>query len=195
MEVLKLEERSTGTGINHKLRREGQVPGIIYGGEKCHNVSANYTDFIKVFKIAGEHQLIELNLNGKKMLSLLKDIQIHPVKDTFIHFDMLEVIPDKIIKTKIPLEFTGTPKGLISGGILEELNTSMYIETQAKNLPEAIQVDISALNVGDSIHFKDIKIPANVRLIDSPDTVAVLIAGYKEQTESAETEEKAEEKK
>jgi large subunit ribosomal protein L25 len=180
MLALQVKERTAGK--SGKLRREGMIPGVVYGGKENINISADSIEFAKVFKKAGEHDLIKVQYQGKEILALIKDFQIHPVKDTFVHFDILEVTPDKVIRTKIPVAFAGTPKGVVEGGILEELHTHIAVEAKVKDLPHSIELDIKNLKIGESIHLKDIKAPANVRFIDPAGTVIVLVAGAKAET-------------
>lgn len=192
--MLDLQVKERSIGKSGALRREGQLPGVIYGGDKNINVVAKTSDFSKVFKKAGEHTLINVHLENKKFLALIKDFQLHPVKDTFLHFDIFEVTPEKVIKTKIPLIFVGTPKGVIAGGLLEEVQNNIAIEAKAKNLPQAIEVDIEHLDIGDIIHIKDVKVPKDVTITESLETALVVVAGAKasdeelEETESEETE-------
>jgi large subunit ribosomal protein L25 len=187
MLTLELKERDMAQ-TTYNLRSSGMIPGIVYGGEKNINFFTDYKEFVKVFKKAGEHQLIESTYGKKKFLTLIKDFQIHPVKDTFLHFDLLEVVPDKEIKTKIPIEFVGTPKGIVLGGILQEFHTHISIEVKVKNLPDKITIDISNLTIGDSIHVKDVTPPANVKFLDAPSTVLVAVSNVKAEAETTETE-------
>lgn len=192
MLTLELKERKTLTKTEtHQLRTKGFIPGVIYGGEKNLNVYASYGDFIKTLKKAGRHDLIEVKLNDKKINSLIKDFQLHPVTDVFTHFDMLEVSPEKELKTKIPVEFVGKPAGLVFGGVLEELQNFLMISVKAKDLPHVIQIDISKLNLGDSIHVKDVVAPKGVKLIDAPSTVIVMLSAPKAAVETAAAEETA----
>ncbi len=174
---LQVKERSIGkSGV---LRREEKIPGVIYGGEKNIPIVAKTSDFIKVFKKAGEHSLIHVHLENKKILALIKDFQLHPVTDNFVHFDIFEVTPEKVIRTKIPVVFNGTPKGVIAGGLLEEIQNHVAIEAKAKDLPQSFEVDIKNLQIGESIHIKDIKVPNNTKIIESLDTVLLIVAGSK----------------
>ncbi len=199
MEVLELKEREARKGIN-QLRRDGEIPGIIYGGEKNINVAANYKEFAKVFKKAGGHELINLKLGKKKILSLLKDLQVHPLKDTFVHFDLLEVTPEKEIRTRVPIKLNGTAKGILAGGVLEELQHHVTVLTKVKDLPSVIEIDITELDMGGSIHVSDVETPKGVTLVDAPSTVIIHLAGIKEEVETegvlegeeAETEEASE---
>ena len=192
MLTLEVKEREQITKHeNHQLRTDGFIPGIVYGGEKNLNIYANYADFIKTLKKAGRHDLIQVKFKNKEFMSLIKDFQLHPVKDTFIHFDLLEVQPEKEIRTKIPIEFVGTPKGLTYGGVLEELQSRLLIAVKAKDLPHSIKVDISNMGLGDTIHVKDITPPPGAKFLDAPSTVVVLVAAPKaavEETPAAEEE-------
>lgn len=183
MLTLQVKERTAGK--SGKMRREGMVPGVVYGGKEVLNICADYTEFAKVFKKAGEHDLIKIQYQGKEILSLIKDFQLHPVKDTFLHFDILEVTPDKQIRTKIPVELIGTPKGVTEGGIMEELHTHIAVEAKVKDLPHSIQIDVKNLKIGESIHLNAVKAPADVKFMDPADTVIVLVAGVKKESEEA----------
>ncbi|PKL11099.1 MAG: 50S ribosomal protein L25, partial [Spirochaetae bacterium HGW-Spirochaetae-6] len=120
----------------------------------------------------------------KEIMSLVKDFQIDPVKDTFLHFDLLEVVPDKVINTKVPVKLVGKSKGVIEGGLLEELMHTLSVHAKAKDLPHEVVIDITNLGIGDSIHVKDIEPPKNVQFTDVPDSVIVLVAGVKAEEET-----------
>jgi large subunit ribosomal protein L25 len=183
MQELELKEREARKGNNNKLRRDGFIPGVIYGGDSNQSIYAEYKEFLKVFRKAGEHELVNVKVGKKKILTLIRDFQVDPLKDTFIHFDLFEVVPNKVIKTRIPVHANGTAKGVKAGGVLEEQQDHVYIESKAKDLPASIEVDVTDLEVGDSLHVRDLQVPKGVTILEDPDAVILLVSGVKAEAE------------
>lgn len=191
MRTLEIKERDTHKGKNNRMRKAGELPGVVYGGEKSFSVSSKYSDFAKVFKEAGEHDLITLKYDGKSILALIRDFQLHPVTDRFLHFDLLEVSAEKEVKTRVPIKLVGTPKGIKGGGVLEELTDHINIAAKGKDLPHEIEIDIKDLDLGESLHLSDVKAPKGVTFTDDAETTLVTVAGAKAEVEEPSLEEGA----
>ncbi|HOJ50757.1 MAG TPA: 50S ribosomal protein L25 [Spirochaetota bacterium] len=187
MLVFEVKKREPKKDLN-KMRREGLIPGIIYGIDDNIPVFSTYKSFVETFQKVGGHEIIKIKIENKEIMGLIKDFQIHPLTDKFLHFDILGVTENRKISTRVPVKFVGEPKGVKEGGILEEFMTSLEIEVLVKDLPHSIDIDITNLKIGDSIHVKDIVPPKGVKILDDKDSVVVHIAGAK-----LELEEKKEE--
>ena len=194
LEVQATKREKTGKQVAKKLRREGLLPAVIYGGgrpEATHiAVPAK-----EVKRLKHHHGLIKLNLDGEERMCILKDIQYNWLGDVPIHLDFQEVTFGETIEVTVELEFVGTPVGVSEeGGVLEILKREVTIETLPREIPEKITVDISNLHAGDALHVGDIPLPEGAKLVDSPDETVVVVAepeetaGEEEETEEAKEE-------
>ncbi len=172
-----------GRSAVNKLKQQGLVPATIYGGtDKPMSLQIAGRDIETVLSHAvGESILVELDITdqGKKSnrLALIQEVQHHPVRRQILHVDFHSVKMDENITAQIPVEPFGTPNGVKNfGGLLEQSVRSIEVECLPKDLPEIITVDVAALNVGDSIHIKDIQLPAGVTATDDPDLTVFIVA-------------------
>lgn len=172
---------------NKDLRKQFQIPGIVYGGKKQYPVFASLTDFKAILSKAGRNNIVELNLEGKKVLSLIKAFQVHPLTDEFIHFDLLEVDSKKEVKIQVPVHVSGTPKGVKEGGLLEIMHEFIEVICFVSSMPSEIKLDVSSLDIGESIHLKDVPVPKNTRFTQDLGSVIVVVTG--EVASSTETTE------
>src|SRR6266849_7789338 len=165
---LKAEKRAEiGRAAARKLKARGIVPAIIYGGkEKAQPLQLSVRDINAMLSHAsGENILVELEIDGEKSnrLALVKEIQHSPVGSEILHVDFHAVSMDETIQADVPLEALGIANGVKNfGGLLEQSLRSLAIECLPRDLPDRISVDVSALNIGDSIHVRDIRLPAGV---------------------------------
>jgi large subunit ribosomal protein L25 len=145
-------------------RYEGKVPCVIYGGKDQVHFSTDATSF-KPIIFTPETFVIDINIDGKNYLTILKDIQYHPVSDEVLHADFYEVSPEKPIVVSIPVKLTGTSPGVIRGGKLTQKLNKLKIKGLIKDLPDYLNVSISNLDVGQSIKIKDLAFD-NLRFLD-----------------------------
>ena len=158
-----------GKGASRRLRREGLVPGIIYGGGKdpemiatAHNKLLQHLEHEAFYS-----SIVEVEVSGKKQRVVLKDLQRHPAKPFILHFDLQRVAATDRIKMNVPLHFIGeedTP-GIKAGGTISHALVDLEIICEAQNLPEFIEVDVSGMEVGDMLHLTDIKLPQGVEIV------------------------------
>lgn len=172
---------STGTGNARAARREGFVPGVLYGGgEAPVSVSLKHNDVLRVLN-AGDliQSMVELSHDGKKQKVLTKDIQFHPVTDRPLHIDFFRVTNDTIIEVVVPAVFIGEEEspGIKSGGVLNVVRYSIEVKCPAGSIPDKITIDISEMDVGDSIHISEVNLPEGVKQGLKRDfTIATIIA-------------------
>ncbi|MFN3504963.1 MAG: 50S ribosomal protein L25 [Caldimicrobium sp.] len=184
----------TGKEVSKKLRKKGYLPAILYGKDtEPTPLSVKYSEFEKIYnKYKGETVIFTLeftNDKGVKKQAILKEIQRDPVTDFFIHLDFQSVEEGRPIEVEVPIEFVGKPIGTTKGGILEIMLHELTIECLPTEIPDKIVVDLSGLDIGDSLHVRDIQVPKGIKVIDHPEeTVATVVA------EEATTEEVGEEK-
>jgi len=158
-----------GKGASRRLRREGLVPGIVYGGGKDPQMIA--TPHNKLVQHL-EHEafyssILELELDGNTERVVLKDLQRHPAKPFILHFDLQRVADTDRIRMHVPLHFVGEDKapGIKAGGKIHHALIDLEVICAAKDLPEYIEVDVSGMNVGDMIHLTDLKLPEGVEIV------------------------------
>ncbi len=177
-----------------ELRKNGLIPGIIYGEGLKENlpISVNKSEILKLLKLKREEDfLIEIEVDGdkNKFVTLIKEEQYHPVTDEVIHVDFHSVSLEKEIVAKVPIHFIGEPKGVKAGGVLYKALHELEVEAKPLDLPSFIEVDISDLEVGDSIHIEDLKVPQNVKILHDPFETVVSVTKVEEEVEVTKPEE------
>ncbi len=138
-----------------KQRKEGRVPCVIYGGKDQKHFSLDQKDFKKII-FTPEVFIIKIDLGGETFETILQDIQYHPVTDIVLHADFLELIPGKHVTLAIPVELEGTAPGAIKGGKLQLKLRKIRVKGLVEDMPEHIVLNISDLDIGNSIKMKDI---------------------------------------
>jgi len=172
----------TGKGAARQLRRDGKVPAVLYGHGECLLLTINPDGLMKILKShAGGTSLISLDIAGvkskPKRTALLRDFQVDPVEGHVLHADLFEISMDKPIRVKVPLHVIGgTPEGVKEGGILHHNMRELHIECLPSSLPDFIEVDASALKIGQGIHLKEITKKDGLRYMDDPDQMVVSVA-------------------
>ena len=170
-------ERRTATGRSavRKLKAMGVVPAVIYGAkDKAEPLQVSRRDINAMLShAAGENILVELEIAGKSRLALVQEVQHAPLGNAILHIDFHAVSMDEVIQADVPLEPTGVANGVKNmGGLLEQNLRSLAIECLPRDLPDLITVDVSALNVGDAIHVREIQLPPGVTTRVQPDLTA-----------------------
>jgi large subunit ribosomal protein L25 len=197
---LKTEKRTTtGNGPARRLRQEGQIPAVYYGpNTKPVLLSVNKTDLEMVLKKGGVGQVM-LNLviqnNGETltMPAMIKELQTHPVSRNFIHIDFYEITMDRKITVKVPVVTTGVAKGVELGGILQIVRRELEVECLPLEVPESIVIDITDLDIGDSIHAGKISLEGEIEILEEDNRTVVTVLHPKLEEEEAPEEEEAEE--
>jgi large subunit ribosomal protein L25 len=175
---LKAEPRSaTGRSAARKLKARGIVPAVIYGSkQKPQPLQVAVRDInVMLSHASGENILVELEIAGEKdnRSALVQEIQHSPVGGDILHVDFHAISMDEAIQADVPLESVGIANGVKNfGGLLEQSLRSLAIECLPRDLPDKITVDISALNIGDAIHVRDIQLPQGVKAKVQPDLTA-----------------------
>ena len=167
-EIIAVAREDAGKGASRRLRREGMVPGIIYGGDAepqmvstKHNVLLQHLEHEAFYS-----HILSVNVDGKAQKVVLRDLQRHPAKPFVTHFDLQRVSATERLKMNVPLHFIGedTAPGVKAGGDVSHNMTDVEIICLAKDLPEYIEVDLSGLDIGDVFHLSGLVLPAGVEL-------------------------------
>jgi len=158
-----------GKGASRRLRREGMVPGIIYGGgaEPTMFATKHNTLLQHLEHEAFYSHILTVNLDGKSERVVLKDLQRHPSKPFVMHLDLLRVAEGEKLKMNVPLHFLNeeTAPGIKAGGVATHTLTDVEVICEPKDLPEFIEVDMGGMEIGDTVHLSELKLPAGVELV------------------------------
>jgi large subunit ribosomal protein L25 len=196
LDVVVREE--TGTGNAREARRNGMVPGVIYGGDKAPvSVGMKANDVLKAIN-SGQFlsNMIELSHDGKPQKVLTKDVQFHPVTDRPLHVDFYRVTEKTIIDVNVSAVFVGedVSPGMKAGGALNVVRYSIEIKCPAGSIPDSLEVDISGMDIGDSIHLSEVTLPKGVKpgIAGRDVTIATIVASRTSKTTDEEEAEAAE---
>ena len=176
-----------GTGVARKLRREGMIPAVIYGhGREPQSLTVETRELEKLLStVSAASTVIELSLGGAVAKTLIREIQRHPVKRNIIHVDFQELVAGEKVTVSVPLRFTGTADGVRnSGGILEETMHQVHIRVDPSIIPNHIDVDVTPLTIGHSIHIRDLKLPEGVSILDDAGATVCVCTAPKAATET-----------
>ena len=189
---LSASPRSTsGKGAARSLRRDGHVPGVIYGHARAPQaLTVNARDFARLLDhISAENTVIELTIAGTVSRTLIREIQRDPLKRTVLHVDFQELVAGEKVIVRIPIVLVGTPAGVRqSGGIMSQVLNELEVRVDPSDIPNRIEVDVTEVAIGHSVHVSEIKVPAGVEVLANPgDTIAV-VAAPKEEKEPVAAE-------
>lgn len=168
-----------GSGPSGRLRRAGKVPAVVYGlGVDPVSISVPALELAHVLSgEAGANALINLDLNGERVLTLARQIHRHPTRGEFVHVDFVRIRRDVAVSADIPVNLNGEPKGVKDGGLLEQLMFSIAIEAMPGNIPVSIEHDISGLEIGEQVLVSGLALPDGVTTpVDEAQVVAQVTA-------------------
>ncbi|HET7553743.1 MAG TPA: 50S ribosomal protein L25/general stress protein Ctc [Gemmatimonadaceae bacterium] len=169
----------SGKGAARKLRSAQQIPGIIYGHKREPQMLAlDWRELERMLEhIAPETTVIELDIDGTTSRTLIREIQRHPFKRQVLHVDFLELVAGERVMVDIPLVLVGTPAGVRnSGGILDQVMREVTVEVDPASMPNHIDVDVSALEVNESLHVSNLVVPEGVEIQDDPEATVCVVA-------------------
>ncbi|MEO5330903.1 MAG: 50S ribosomal protein L25/general stress protein Ctc [Magnetococcus sp. YQC-5] len=173
-----------GTGTARHLRRNARIPAVLYGGAKNNrNLSIDLKDWIKLLDTEGtalrtHHQ--DMMIDGTlRVAVLMRDYQIHPVTGLPLHVDFMRFDPNQIIHVKVPVHLVGETKspGVKAGGVVELIQKELEVHCRADDLPNFIEISIAELNIGASIHIKQVALPKGVEITAEDNFTVVTIVG------------------
>lgn len=178
----------TGKGAARKIRQAGNIPAVIYGhGREPQSLMLNARETDKLLKsIAISSTVIELGIDGKVCRSLIREVQRHPFKRTITHIDFQELVVGETVSVHCPIVYVGVPEGVrLEGGLLDQIMHQLHIEVDPSAIPNHIDVDVSALKVGKSLHVSDLTLPAGIKVLDEPGTTVCIVQVPKVAVETA----------
>ncbi|MEO6388951.1 MAG: 50S ribosomal protein L25/general stress protein Ctc [Croceibacterium sp.] len=192
-----LRERA-GKGASRELRREGRVPAVIYGGKE-DPVSIHLEAKELVRQLGTGHfmnSIVMVEVGGKKVRTLPKDVSLHPVSDRPLHVDFLRLSKDAKIQVAVPVVFVNEEDspGLKKGGVLNVVRHELELVCESDKIPDDITIDVTGREIGDSIHISDVKLPegSESAISDRDYTIATLVAPSALKRSEAEEDEEME---
>jgi len=201
--VIEVERRETaGAGASRKLRQQGMIPAVVYGGgkEPVPVVVDRHAVTELLRQERGRNTLFLLRMKGTKQErhAMVRDAQINPITRQYIHLDFIRVAKGQRVKVEIPIVLDGEAAGVKTGGFLDFVGRSLHVECAAEEVPQSVHVDVSLLEVGQHLVVADLTLPDGVKLLDPEHKMVVTIEAHGAKAEEevaaavAPTEEMAE---
>ena len=196
--TLPAETRRAGKGASRALRRDGRVPAVVYGGKD--EVLSIHVEEKELRRQLGTghffNSVVDVEIDGKKVRTLPKDVAFHPVSDRPLHVDFLRLAADAKVHVNVPVHFVNqeASPGLKRGGVLNVVRHELDLVCDPTSIPEDINIDVTGLEVGDSIHISHVNLPAGAAsaITDRDFTIATIVAPSALKSEAGDAE-KAEE--
>lgn len=170
---------SSGKGPARTLRSAGQIPGVVYGhAREPQPLTLNTREFEKLLShISAESTVIELSLDGQTTKTLIREIQRHPFKRQILHVDFQELVAGEKVQVNIPIVLIGIPEGVrASGGVLDQTLRELSIRVDPSSIPDHIEVDVSGVLIGHSIHVSELQLPEGVEVLNDAEAPVCVVA-------------------
>ena len=177
VELVARKRNVFGKGAARNLRRAGIIPGVLYGRDQdTMSVQINEQTFKTFLRANGENMLIDLNIDeyGTEPV-LIKELQRHPVKRSLVHADFIRISLDESVTAPVPITLVGSPPGVQEGGVLTFLLRQISVTCLPLLIPEEIQVDISEMNIGDTIRVADLALDEEIENLEDPQSYIVSV--------------------
>ncbi len=190
--VLSAEKRiSKGKSVARRLRREGKVPGVMYGAKnEPTSITLDTLDLERLLR--KDHSIINVKVDGDDQNAVIKDVQNHPVSGDVTHIDFMRVVAGQEITISVPIHVVGIAAGTKIGGVLSTLMHELQISVLPRHMPENIEVDVSDLEIGDAIRVKDLKLE-NLTILDDLEDLITHVSLPRKEEEVEEVDELEEE--
>jgi len=186
------EREGRGTGDARRRRREGMIPGVLYGRGTPHAIFVEDRELRRV--LTGDHGLhaildVSIDEQTTTHASILKDYQVHPVRGHLIHIDLQEVRLDQPIQAQVVVELIGDPEGVKEGGVLSQVQREINVEALPLEIPERLELDVSGMAIGDSLRLVDLPAREGVTYLDNPEETVLATVTVPTQIVEPEPEE------
>jgi large subunit ribosomal protein L25 len=169
----------SGKGPARSLRAAGQIPGVVYGHARDPQpLTLDTREFEKLLShIAAESTVIELSLDGQTTKTLIREIQRHPFKRQILHVDFQELVAGEKVQVNIPIVLMGVPEGVrASGGVMDQTLRELSIRVDPSAIPDHIEVDVTGVQIGHSIHVSELTLPEGVEVLNDPEAPVCVVA-------------------
>ena len=195
MVVKAVKREAQGSGAARRVRSMGQIPAVVYGDSDPQSIQLDGHDFEMLLRDHGQNFVADLNIEGEKLSRkvLLKDVQHDPRRGDIVHADFIAISMTQLLQVSLPVELTGEPAGAVEGGILEQLISEIEVECLPGDMVETIEVDVSALKIGDHLTVAELKLPTGLTAVTEAEVAVASVAAPRVEEEAgAESEEAAE---
>jgi large subunit ribosomal protein L25 len=191
LEVTRRE--NTGKEVAKKLRRDGKVPAVVYGGHREPVAIAVDRKSVSELIQKSEHGirsvfLLKMAGSDQQRHAMIKELTINPISRKMTHIDFVRVVMDEMVKVTVPVHLTGTAIGVKEGGLLDFQVRDLHVECLPNAIPDSIDVDVTALAHHEYLRIKDIKLPEGVKVLDDPERVVVGVTHAKAEASEAAAE-------
>jgi large subunit ribosomal protein L25 len=173
---------NTGKGVARSLRRTGQVPAVVYGHTRAPQaLTLDARELERLLShINAETTVIDLAIDGANAMTLIREIQRHPLSRSVLHVDFQELVAGEKVTVKIPVVLVGTSVGVrLSGGIMTQVLQELECLVDPANIPSRIEVDVTDVTIGHSIHVSEVKVPAGVEVLDDESGTIMIVSAPK----------------
>jgi len=185
----KIREK-TGKVATKEVRRNGEIPAVLYGLKDNLSFSVCPDNLKDILTAKGQNALIDLNLEGnKKRKVILKEFQSHPLKERWVHVDFLEVDVTKTVKVSVNVHLIGKSAGEKMGGLVNQVIKSIHVECLPVDIPQSVDLDVTAVELGQVLHVSDLSLPDKVKILNQPNEVVVSVYMPKVEEEKVADEE------
>ncbi len=191
IEIQGTRRTELGSKYAIKLRKEGKVPCVVYGGSEPVHFYTDATSFRTLAYTPAVYE-VSINLGDQIIPAIMQELQFHPVSDAILHVDFVQMIEGKMVQVDIPLNLLGNARGVRSGGKLKQNLRRITVKALPQDLPDSIDIDITNLRIGQSIKVEDIKVEGNFSILNSGGAVIVSIKTSRKVVAGAEEEEEEE---
>ena len=181
----------TGKGVARKLRAAGRVPAVVYGHARVPQALSLTTRELEklLSQISTGSTVVELTLGGATTKTLIREVQRHPFKKQILHVDFQELVAGEKVTVEIPLVFVGVPEGVrLSGALLEQILHSIEVLVDPSNIPNHIDVDVTNLAMGHSLHVRELTLPAGLEVLSDEDATVCAVAAPRAAVEETPAE-------
>jgi large subunit ribosomal protein L25 len=187
------ERDGRGSADSRRLRRGGLIPGVLYGrGKNPHAICVEERELRRALTgDSGLHAILDVTLDGQKSshASILKDYQVHPVRGDLVHVDLQEVRLDQPIQAQVVVELVGDPEGVKEGGVLSQVQREINVEALPLEIPDRLELDVSAMAIGDTLRLADLPPREGVTYLDDPEETVLATVTMPTQIVEPEPEE------
>lgn len=181
----------TGKGVARRLRRAGRIPAVVYGKDMDPiPLSLDEQEAVNLFQsIPVANTVLQLDIgDGETLRTLVREIQTHPFRPDIIHVDFMRLRQGVAVELNVPFAFSGTPEGTRAGGRLDVVLYEAHVRCTPAKIPESIQIDVSGLDIGESLRLGDIALPDGIELLANPKTIVCHVATTRASLEDEDEE-------
>jgi large subunit ribosomal protein L25 len=176
MKLVVQERERLGSAEARRMRKQGLIPGVLYGRSNPHAISVRERELRHALTTsAGLHAILDVVLEGQKSThpSVLKEYQLDPIRGKLTHIDLQEVRLDQPIQASVTVNLIGEPAGVKEGGVLSQVSREVNVEALPMEIPEHLDIDVSGMQMGDTLRLTELEVPDNVKLLDDPEVTVL----------------------